>query len=365
MQVFCNYLQETSHLRDLYLSDLPREQVQRLTEALHFNASVKTLHIRALRDDKGGLWIKDLLQHKQNVEALCFEQCSFYFSPLPSQGLTLLHTLVFRACRVRDDGVRMILEALMESGCSASLKELDLSLNRISSNGLYLLATQIPVALPGLEKLRLDSNPSLFENQKTTRMFANNLLLSASTSLKQLYIDRCGDVTPIIKACETNDRLQVLDIASDNVDDHQQCEITRSQLVESMPRMKGMRRLMFNFELFSRDTIKPMLTALEKNTGIVHIISNAETRLCIAPVMQRNRHLARIRCCSVHAESSSATFPWTRVLAKVGHGSQGATPVFTILCDRLATWIHPSQPAQLPPTLHVASVVQVAPITAP
>lgn len=348
LQVFCNYLQETCHLRELFLSDLPREQVRRLLEALHFNTSVTTLHIRALRGDDGGLWIANLLQQKRNFEALYFEQCSFPIFPFPRHGLTFLHTLVFRSSQVGDDGVRLILHAfLMDGGCYV-LKELDLSFNHITSIGLYLLATLIPVALPSLEKLNLASNQRLFGNQKTTRLFADGMFLSRGTSLKELYIDRCGDCTPIIKACETNDTLEVLDITCEDIDHHHQS--IRNQLVESMPKMKGIQRLIYHFELFTRDNQPLLMTSLVKNTSIVHITSNTETRPSITPILQRNRHLAHIRCCIGNAESSIANFPWTRVLAKAGQGSQSATPVFTILCDRLATWVHPAQAAALTPT---------------
>jgi hypothetical protein len=73
------------------------------------------------------------------------------------------------------------------------------------------------------------------------------------------------------------------------------------------------------------------------------------------PLLRRNRYLSHVNVMletttssTLHHEAAIAppSIPppgslWSTVLSKVGHGPQGASPVYTILCDRLATWIPP------------------------
>jgi hypothetical protein len=108
---------------------------------------------------------------------------------------------------------------------------------------------------------------------------------------------------------------------------------------------------------------RPLMAALHKNTTIVKFQTapDEEIRRFLAPIALRNIHLAHINAmlgstsseghslrehATAQQSNSSTTIPpptelWPTVLAKVGQGSQGATPVFVILCNRLATWIEP------------------------
>ena len=114
---------------------------------------------------------------------------------------------------------------------------------------------------------------------------------------------------------------------------------------------------------------QPLMDAFHKNTAPIEIF--AADHDFIRPIERRNRFLVHIRAhvgwCPVDKKathtSSLSTMPvvpskstppvsilpplprndglWPTILAEVGKGSQGSTPVFTILNSRLATWMEP------------------------
>jgi hypothetical protein len=144
----------------------------------------------------------------------------------------------------------------------------------------------------------------LFEDPESTQVFVDNILLSPPTALMTLSLYGCG-------------------ISLEN---------------------------------------RPLMAAFHKNTTIVELGVDYDdaTRLFIVPILQRNRYLGHVHdmlgtrkpatmllpTATLPAVVAPNTIPppcglWATVLAKVGHGAQGASPVFTILSDRLATWMEP------------------------
>jgi hypothetical protein len=114
---------------------------------------------------------------------------------------------------------------------------------------------------------------------------------------------------------------------------------------------------------------KPLMAGFHKNTTIIEVsVYNAATRRLFEPILRRNVYLGHVHG-MLGTTSSSTVFPpanhaghddeeetaivaipttppprglWPTVMAKVGQCThQGATPVFAILRDRLATWIDP------------------------
>jgi hypothetical protein len=120
----------------------------------------------------------------------------------------------------------------------------------------------------------------------------------------------------------------------------------------------------------SSTTIKTLMAGLHKNTTVVELFAHldAATRRFTDPIVQRNRYLCHVNDMLVGGTNNvmigtvagddeivepNTTPPpppppppplglWATVLGKVGcNDTQGATPVFAILCNRLATWIPP------------------------
>jgi Leucine Rich repeat len=141
-----------------------------------------------------------------------------------------------------------------------------------------------------------DNNIALFKDPQFTQLFVDFILLSPSTTIKTLYLRYCG-------------------VSLEN---------------------------------------QPLMTAFHKNTCIVKLAihrRDAATRRYIEPILQRNVHLDHVRDLLLGTTTTfgdeivvAPTIPppcgiWATVMARVGQGTQGATPVFTILLDLLATWI--------------------------
>jgi hypothetical protein len=148
---------------------------------------------------------------------------------------------------------------------------------------------------------------NLFSDPESTQLFVDNVLLSPLASLKRFVIANCG-------------------VSVDN-------------------------RLL-------------LMVGFHKNTTIVEPwTNNAEINRFLYPIARRNRNLVHLHGgmlgTTSYSSASSTTSSlsettttriippppcslWPTVLAKVGQGnSQGETPVYTILCNRLATWICP------------------------
>jgi hypothetical protein len=158
---------------------------------------------------------------------------------------------------------------------------------------------------------RTSSGALLFQDPESTQLFVDNVLMSPSTTIKTLSLCYCG-------------------LSSEN---------------------------------------RPLMAGFHKNTTVVELNSNldAATWRFIDPILQRNRYLCHVHDMLVGGTINvmigtvvgddeivepNNTTPqpppppplglWATVLGKVGRiDTQGATPVFTILCNRLATWIPP------------------------
>jgi hypothetical protein len=251
IDVFFGFLRETPcPSQQLWLYNLPHQQVFRLLEALHTNRSVKDLRIGRLNNDIGASWIVDLLCHKRDFTTIHLGYCCFPFT----QILPLLRG-------------QLNLTTLTLSGC------------------------------------RISAGQFLFNDPESTQLFVDNVLMSPSTAIKTLCLEHCG----------VN--------------------------LENGPLMAGFHQ---NTTLF----------------GLTSRAHDATIRLFIDPILRRNCYLENVHdmlgtrswpgaaAAGQNIAAVNTTPPpgsiWPTVLAKVGrNGTQGASPVFTILQDRLVTWIEP------------------------
>jgi hypothetical protein len=109
------------------------------------------------------------------------------------------------------------------------------------------------------------------------------------------------------------------------------------------------------------------MAAIHKNTTIVELLSDHDEvthhdeaiRAFVKPILQRNVYLGHVHGMLGTATLTTSpaagvdeivavppTMPppcglWATVMAKVGQGTQGSSPVYTVFRDRLATWIAP------------------------
>jgi hypothetical protein len=92
-----------------------------------------------------------------------------------------------------------------------------------------------------------------------------------------------------------------------------------------------------------------LMMSIHKNTSLVTIWANNdyEMQQVINSILKRNRYLGCVHgMLGTRTADIAPTIPpscglWGAVLAKVGQGTQGASPVFAIFRNRLATWMEP------------------------
>jgi hypothetical protein len=151
---------------------------------------------------------------------------------------------------------------------------------------------------PALYSCRINTDELfLFHDPETAQLFVDNIL--PSSTLEKLWITDCGDIT------ENRPLMTVI---------HQNTSIVR---------------LLFDGHAF--------LTTITKRyicLGHVHVMLGTRTTTTLPGA-------ATVGDVIVVPTIPPPCGLWPTVLATVGQGNQGATLVFTILRDRLATWMAP------------------------
>jgi Leucine Rich repeat len=368
--VFCYYLkQSTCALTALNLCQLPRQHYRLLLEALQHNTSVKELHVHWRRNDVGIVGMIELLQSRNDFEALCFYSSCFSVSQiLPflrrKDILQYLKKLRFDECCIDDRGLEWIVQAVVDGNHHHGLESLSLRHNEITARGLaYLCVALRPSIFPRLQQLLLGHNRNLLEEPDVTQRFVSHFLLAPDTMIKNLDVSFCCTwavaYVYFIKALETNRTLLVLNIADDELPALQPI---RSPFIDCLPKVKTLQHLIVTPKqhLFDEND-KELKTAYRRNASLFQLSTKAgqpltlnrlgETAfsLPLAPflvsILKRNQQLAYIDHLlpptATPGSANDITIPrgrWSRVLAQVGQGPEGVSPVYMILRAALAIW---------------------------
>lgn len=361
VEVFCNYLrQPTCELTALDLCQLPRQQYRLLLQALHHNTSVKELHVHWRRNDVGIVGIIELLRMKTDFEALCLYSSCFCISqilPFLRQDGSLRHLRKLRLeeCSIDDRGLELMIQALVDGNHHRRLEVLSLCNNEITSRGLaYLCVALLPSLFPHLQKLLLGHNRTLLDEPEITQRFVFSFLLAQdATTLKELDISYCCSWAVayfyFLKALETNRTLLALNISDDELPGLQPI---RNQFVDCLPKMKALQHLIVTPEqhIFN-DYDKELKMAFHRNASLFKLSTKTgqpltlETSPFLLFILKRNKQLAYIDHLlpptATAGGPNDITIPrgrWSRVLAQVGQGPEGASPVYKILRAALASW---------------------------
>jgi hypothetical protein len=177
---------------------------------------------------------------------------------------------------------------------------------------LPLLRGQSHLKALGFTDCRTGDNVALFSDPEFTELFVSNVLVSPCATVKAFFPTRCG------------------------------------LSLENGPLMAG----------FNQNTTILAIRNVGIDTFALRTEHAAINRF-LAPIALRNQHLEHVKNMlgrtssdassrGEHAPTSTTTTTippsdglWPTVLDKVGQGNHGTCPVYTILCNRLATWIHP------------------------
>jgi hypothetical protein len=379
----------TNRLESIRLEgELYQTNGRRILSGMHHNTSVKTLILVAsvLGDAWGGKQLSDLLQHNATLTTL---QCGH--TPLGLKGARVLRhglgvnrtlqNLSLVNCQLGDAGLACIVEALLENHDSTTIQHLDLSQNRLTSTSLVhltrllLLQQQHHPLSSSLIDLRLNDNPGLFADPASSHAFCR--ALQNTRNLEWLHLNSCQLPGPVVLA------LFQLFLVNHNNNNNASSSNTGSATITTslrvlyvydtvrlddddpdlehllryvIPHMRHLRSLSVHWNF----THPAVCAAFQRNSCLRYLYNQQGEPLVTAnttpmsPIvlasLQRNRRLyaaqelldrsqpRRVRCGMPYSSGGSGLGGiWAQALARLGDDCTGATAVYKILQEKLAT----------------------------
>jgi hypothetical protein len=178
----------------------------------------------------------------------------------------------------------------VDGGHNLRIKDLRLMDNDITSGGLEVLCKAlVPASFRCLETLIPNDNSRLLENAAATQRFIEKVLLAPGTALKVLYVAHCSYSAShalLLKSCETNHVLQELDISLTESSNE---PTIRNQLVDSLPKIKGLRHLGWCANNF-RASANELMAAVRQNTSLLVIFPGFLRPPSVDAVLKRNKY---------------------------------------------------------------------------
>jgi Leucine Rich repeat len=256
-------------------------------------------------------------------------------------------------CRIGDEGIRLIADALVGN---TIIEVLDISSNYLSSKSLPNITRIIETT--HLRKIMLANDDGVFDDNAATLNFAHSLSRNQFLTLLRIFISSITSSTSrmIFQALESNTVLEEMHLGQ--FSNHQQC---MAHLADSLPRMKGLKRLHLCWPL--RPIQNEFLPALHKNTSLEEFPGPNTTKfpengvlvMAINIILTRNRDMHRADLLlalqpRTGRPVASKSGIWCMTMAKiVGSGNDdsngedsravgypGASAVFKILQKRTA-----------------------------
>jgi hypothetical protein len=263
LDTLLNFFESDTTLTMVALSNCDfgsQQATVRLLGAFYRNTSITELHITNishLRDAARGTCLAELLQNNEHFTLRSFLNLQAVV-PMQPRGLHSnchLKGLCLRACGLGvagGGGLCLIADILVGN---TTLESLDISDNRIRSDGLphitrILESTQ-------LKDISFDKNNRILGDDNATRHLGNALARNRwlqTLRIATLFDAATHGASPICQALESNTTLQhlvlgapfsfFLEIAFERMW-HVRDRLVIDQLVESLPKMKGLKKLTF------------------------------------------------------------------------------------------------------------------------
>jgi hypothetical protein len=366
---------------------VPANNGHQLLSGLHGNNSVTQLFLCDVgwQGQAGGTVLSALLQNNLlttlfwNSNRLGVEGARA-LEPGLGANQTLQHFALTK-CDLGDDGLSIIVDALAPRNHPIIL--IELSHNGFTSTRGLPHVTRL-IQLRPLYFIHLDLNPGLFDNPDNVAPFL--VALQQDSHVRQLRVNFCRLPGSVVVAL-----LQVLSRRAVSInlfvyDDDQVHGVDLDRLLEGIAGMRNVKELYINLD-FRNERV---LSALRRNAslcrmgvraaGISHVVWEEITSGPVFDIMTRNKFLSWANNL-LASESSSLTIPmprgnWSNVIARLYlvdntrnnnnndhinnndnsrtrryEYTTGATAVYTIMQNRLATWFesHATASAPSPP----------------
>jgi Ran GTPase-activating protein (RanGAP) involved in mRNA processing and transport len=277
VQQLKSMLQRNTVLESLVLtrSRLGSAGLAEIAPVLYRNTSIKTLDLtnNGLHDIESANLLRELIRRNKTITSLCIANNAFHRNAAAVRSIangvrsnTKLQQLGLRFCGLGDQGISVLANALAIR--NASLLELDLGCNQITSAGVHALVDDNVKAMKTLTKLCLSGN--LIRSEGAT-ILADALGRSAMPSLKQLDLDSCriddDGFVALVSVLEQNTSLQILDLKDNSFGGR-----GFMALAASLPTIKGLQQLHFTaYTIFQSTTLPLLLEGFRKNTSLVKV----------------------------------------------------------------------------------------------
>jgi Ran GTPase-activating protein (RanGAP) involved in mRNA processing and transport len=311
------------HSLDLTSSALGSAGLAEIAPALYRNTSIETLDLtrNGLDDIKSANVLRELIRRNKTITSLSIADNAFGRSATAvrsiSEGVrsnTALQQLDLTMCRLNDLGFSVLVNALAIR--NASMLELNLHCNEITSVGVRALVDDNVEAMKALTNLRLAFNP--VESEGAT-LLADALGRSAMPNLKELDLSCChiddDGIVALVSALEQNTILQIL-----NLDRNRFGERGFTALAKSLPNIKGLQQITITASAGFQSTQSSLMEGFRKNSSLVEIdIAGCEPGNWSQELKflgQRNRFTPLLKA-SDPLNSSLKLGIWSRALAKV------------------------------------------------
>jgi Leucine-rich repeat (LRR) protein len=308
---------------DLESSRLGSAGLAEIAPVLYRNTSIKAFDLRnnGLHDIESANALRELIRRNKTITSLCIAHNAFGHNAAAVRSIaegvrsnTTLQQLDLRYCRLDDQGISLLANALAIR--NASLLELDLTGNTITSVGVRALVHDNVEALKTLTKLCLSGNRIRSEG---ATILADALGINAIPSLKGLDLRWCGidddGFVALVSALEQNESLQFL-----NLQGHHYGERGFMALAESLPNIKGLQQIDLSANESFQLTLPLLLEGFRNNTSLVKVATSGcalgEWSQEIKFLGHRNRFTSLLKAFDSPGTSAWLGI-WSRALAKV------------------------------------------------
>jgi Ran GTPase-activating protein (RanGAP) involved in mRNA processing and transport len=308
---------------DLTSSDLGSADLAEIAPVLYRNTSIKALDLT--NNDLDGIEssnaLRELILRNNTITSLCIARNGFGRNATAVRSIadgmrsnTTLQQLDLRTCGLGDQGISVLAIALTIR--NASLLELNLRNNAITSVGLRTLVYDNVEALKTLTKLCLTYNAIRSEG---ATIMADALGHNAMPSLKRLDLGGCiiddDGFVALVSALEQNTGLQILNLQYNHFG-----ERGFMALAESLPNIKGLQQITISAYADFQLTLPLLLEGFRKNTSLAKVAISGyalgEWSQEIKFLGHRNRFTSLLKASDPTGTSQQLGI-WSRALAKV------------------------------------------------
>jgi Ran GTPase-activating protein (RanGAP) involved in mRNA processing and transport len=275
-QQFKVVLRRNTTLRHLILrfNRLSNVGLAEIASGFYRNTSIETLEIshKGPGDIDSANVLRELIRRNKTITSLCLSHYDFCGDVATARSFvdgvrsnTTIQHLDLGRCGLGDQGISLLANAL--AGRNASIRELNLIINEITSMGVRALVDGNLKGVKTVTKLRLAFN---YVKCEGAIILANALGRNAMPDLKRLDLESCsirddGSVA-LVSALEQNTTLQVLNLKSNYFGVR-----GFTALAESLPKIKGLQEMTFSGNAFYISTLPLLLEGFRKNTSLVKV----------------------------------------------------------------------------------------------